>query len=47
MAYSQFDQPAEVLGGALAETQNRRALRAARPNDATDSRVIHQHKEET
>jgi hypothetical protein len=47
MAYSQLDQPAEVRCGSSPRRATRRALRPAQPNDATDSRVIHQHKEET
>jgi hypothetical protein len=47
MAYFPLDQPAEVLCGCLAETENPSGPAPFQPNDATDSRVIYQHKEET
>jgi len=40
-------RPAEFLCGCLAGTETRRVHRSARLSYAADSRVIHQHKEET
>jgi hypothetical protein len=48
MADYQFSQPAEVFGGFPGQQGKPVGpLRFGQPDDAADSRVIHQHKEET